>query len=69
MSFATRLFCKLGLHGPDWLGPEPQHRSQFVQGFVRKCGDCGAVWHGDEVVLHEGTVDAIRTLGDWRRVR
>ena len=60
----SKLACALGMHGPNYFGPEDSHRSVRSAPFERTCGRCGAVWHGRQVYT-----PTIRTIGDWRRVK
>jgi len=42
----SSLLCMLGMHGPNVLGSQDQHRSMRTPDFTRTCGCCGKVWHG-----------------------
>ncbi len=54
--------CRLGLHGPNWFGPE---WGRCGEGFVRECPHCGMRWYGTEVERGFG-VEAYRSIGDWK---
>ena len=64
MNALSRLLCRLGLHGPDFMGNEPTTRSSRSAPLERTCLVCGSVWHGEQVYGRE-----IRYLGNWRRIR
>lgn len=67
-----RVGCALGIHGPRFFGNEPRRRSICPGGFVRVCGDCGAVWQGGMVDVRlrvDGQWEDICTVGGWYRVK
>jgi hypothetical protein len=64
VKFINRIFCAIGMHGPNWYGNSPRWRSQMDYGFQRRCGDCGACWHGRQVESRD-----LRYLGGWRRIK
>lgn len=54
--------CWLGMHGPNWFGPDS---GRCDEPFVRQCPHCGMRWYGDEIeYLMRG--EARRGIGDWK---
>lgn len=61
------LFCRLGLHGPDWFGwgaGVGSPRNQSVAPGHRRCGHCGAEW----VVYERVTNHPMRSIG-WEKIK
>ena len=46
MNWLSKLLCRLGMHGPIWLGAESQVRSERTGPLERTCGHCQKKWHG-----------------------
>jgi hypothetical protein len=60
----SKLLCKLGLHGPVWLGNESQLRSDRTGALVRQCEHCKTLWVGELTETRH-----MMTYGNWKRVR
>lgn len=58
------LLCKLGMHGPQWLGNESQCRSARVAPMLRQCYHCKTIWIGREIETRN-----MRTLGGWTKAK
>lgn len=64
MMVISRLLCKLGMHGPSWLGNEPSLRSSRVAPMLRQCYVCKTIWIGREIETR-----TMRTLGGWAKAK